>query len=43
VELVAGSGNVFRDLDHPRADVKQLKSILAAALIIAESSPMMTA
>ncbi len=33
LELIRGSGNVFRDLDHPRADVEQLKSILAAAII----------
>ena len=34
-ELVYGSGNVFRDLDAPHADLKQAKAILAA-LIIAE-------
>ncbi|MDQ3776878.1 MAG: helix-turn-helix domain-containing protein [Pseudomonadota bacterium] len=33
LELIRGSGNVFRDLGHPRADVEQLKSILAAAII----------
>ena len=33
IELVRGSGNVFRDFNHPNADVKQLKSILAAKII----------
>ncbi len=33
LELVRGSGNVFRDLGHPKADVEQLKSILAAEII----------
>ncbi|MCI0562738.1 MAG: helix-turn-helix domain-containing protein [Nitrososphaera sp.] len=33
LELVKRSGNVFRDLGHPRADVEQLKSILAAEII----------
>ncbi|MDQ3565661.1 MAG: helix-turn-helix domain-containing protein [Pseudomonadota bacterium] len=33
LELVRGSGNVFRDLGHPRADVEQLKSILATEII----------
>jgi len=32
-ELVKGSGNVFRDFNHPNADVEQLKSILAAKII----------
>lgn len=31
--LVKGSGNVFRDFNHPNADVEQLKSILAAKII----------
>ena len=29
-EVVRGSGNVFRDFDDPRADLKQGKAILAA-------------
>jgi predicted XRE-type DNA-binding protein len=33
LELVRGSGNVFRDLGHDNADVEQLKAILAAAII----------
>ena len=32
-ELVEGSGNVFRDLDDPHADLKQAKAILAARII----------
>jgi predicted XRE-type DNA-binding protein len=33
LEVVHGSGNVFRDLGFPNADVEQLKSILAAEII----------
>ncbi len=33
VELVRGSGNVFRDLGHSSPDVEQLKAILAAEII----------
>ena len=33
LELVRGSGNVFRDLGHANADVEQLKSVLAARII----------
>ena len=33
VVAVHGSGNVFRDLKRPDADVKQLKGILAAEII----------
>jgi predicted XRE-type DNA-binding protein len=33
LELVRGSGNVFRDFHHPNADVEQLKGILAAKII----------
>ena len=32
-ELAAGSGNVFRDLGDPDADLKQAKAILAARII----------
>lgn len=32
-ELVRGSGNVFRDLDDPDADLKQAKAILSARII----------
>ena len=31
--LIEGSGNVFRDLDDPHADLKQAKAILAARII----------
>jgi predicted XRE-type DNA-binding protein len=33
MELVRGSGNVFRDFGHPDADREQLRSILAARII----------
>ena len=33
IELVEGSGNVFRDLGDPEADLKQAKAILAARII----------
>jgi predicted XRE-type DNA-binding protein len=33
LELVRGSGNVFRDLDFKNADVEQFKSILAAEIV----------
>ncbi len=33
LELVRGSGNVFRDLGHENADVEQLKALLAAEII----------
>ena len=33
VTLVRGSGNVFRDFDHPNADVLQAKGLLAARII----------
>ena len=32
-ELVRGSGNVFRDLGHPNADILQAKAILGARII----------
>ena len=32
-ELVEGSGNVFRDLSDPDADLKQAKAILAARIV----------
>ena len=32
-DLMAGSGNVFRDFDDPFADLKQAKAILAARII----------
>ena len=33
IELVRGSGNVFRDLGHASPDVAQLKAILTAGII----------
>jgi predicted XRE-type DNA-binding protein len=33
LELVRGSGNVFRDLKRANADVEQLKALLAAEII----------
>jgi predicted XRE-type DNA-binding protein len=35
LEVVRGSGNVFRDLKRQNADVAQLKAILAAEIISA--------
>ena len=33
IELIRGSGNVYRDLERPDADVRQTKAILAANII----------
>jgi predicted XRE-type DNA-binding protein len=33
LEVLRGSGNVFRDLGHENADVEQCKAILAAEII----------
>ena len=33
LEVVRGSGNVFRDLGHGNADAEQVKAILAAEII----------
>jgi len=35
VELVRGSGNVFRDLGHPNPELEQLRAMLAARIIAA--------
>jgi len=32
-EIIRGSGNIYRDFDLQNADVRQLKAILAAAII----------
>jgi hypothetical protein len=32
-EIVRGSGNVFRNLEHNNADIVQFKAILAAEII----------
>ena len=34
IEVVRGSGNVFRDLGHPDADREQLRAKLAARIIL---------
>jgi predicted XRE-type DNA-binding protein len=33
IELVRGSGNVFRDMGHASPDVAQLKALLAAEIV----------
>ena len=33
LEVVRGSGNVFRDLGHENADAEQFKAILAAEIV----------
>jgi predicted XRE-type DNA-binding protein len=33
LDLVRGTGNVFRDLGHPNPDVQQMKAMLAAEII----------
>ena len=33
MDVIRGSGNVFRDLGHPNADLCQFKAILAAEII----------
>lgn len=33
IELIHGSGNLFRDLGHPDADREQLRALLAAKII----------
>lgn len=33
LELIRGSGNIYRDFSLPDADVRQLKAILAAEII----------
>lgn len=33
LEVIQGSGNVFRDLGHENADAEQFKAILAAEII----------
>jgi predicted XRE-type DNA-binding protein len=33
IEIIRGSGNVFRDLGHPDADREQLRALLAAKII----------
>jgi predicted XRE-type DNA-binding protein len=33
IQIIRGSGNVFRDLGHPDADREQLRALLAARII----------
>ena len=33
LQIIRGSGNVFRDLGHPNADREQLRALLAARII----------
>lgn len=33
LEVVRGSGNVFRDVEHKNADAEQFKAILAAEIV----------
>ena len=33
IDIIRGSGNVFRDLKHPDADREQLRALLAAQII----------
>ena len=42
LDLVHGSGNVFRDLGRPDADVEQIKATLAAQIIIALDARKLT-
>lgn len=34
IELIEGSGNVYRDLGDPEADLKHAKAVLAARIIM---------
>jgi len=43
MELVHGSGNVFRDFGRPNADVEQARAILAARIIQVLDTRNMTA
>ena len=42
LELVRGSGNVFRDFEDPDADLKQAKAVLAANIIAALDERQLT-
>jgi len=42
MELVRGSGNVFRDLNREDADIEQLKALLAAEIIKALNRDKLT-
>ena len=42
LDLIPGSGNVFRDLNEPGADLKQAKAVLAASIIRALDAQALT-
>lgn len=42
LELIPGSGNVFRDLGEPDAGLRQAKAVLAAAVIKALDAQALT-
>jgi predicted XRE-type DNA-binding protein len=42
LEVIRGSGNVFRDLNIPNADVEQLKAILAVEIVKALDAQKLT-
>jgi predicted XRE-type DNA-binding protein len=42
LEVVRGSGNVFRDVGHKNADAEQLKALLAAEIIKALARERLT-
>jgi predicted XRE-type DNA-binding protein len=42
LEVVRGSGNVFRDLGHKNADAEQFKAILAAEIVKALNRDRLT-
>ena len=42
LDIIRGSGNVFRDVGHANADAEQLKSILAAQIIAAMDAEQLT-
>jgi predicted XRE-type DNA-binding protein len=42
VEIVEGSGNIFRDLGRPDAELQQLKALLAAEIVRALDEGQLT-
>lgn len=42
LDLIPGSGNIFRDLGEPDADLRQAKAVLAAAVIKALDAQSLT-
>jgi predicted XRE-type DNA-binding protein len=43
LEIIRGSGNVFRDLGRPNADLEQARAILAARIVKALDEHRLTA